>query len=354
MAKKYAILRFKNIKSAQALGHAYCHNYRETIANNVDPSRISQDAEIIKMEDANYNAAYKRRLEETGAKPARNNQQARAIEAILTYSDKLKEENFDVNKWVNLNVKWLQDRFGKENVVSVVLHLDETAPHLHAIIIPIVDGKLDATRMMQSRPDQQREHNGQKGYAYLQDRYAEYMTSLGLYRGITSSPATHEDLKDFKKALGKVVHDKLPEKEPQESIGDYQKRINAVHRERMMAAFKKTKEQEREIVELLGEIQNKPDETERLNNTIRELQTQLEILRKNAVTEKLRKQAATFSNILAALRGGYLEESARKEMFEQLSELNRAGDLLAKGFTVEEIKDGTATPEISVEKEENP
>ncbi|MEG1564189.1 MAG: plasmid recombination protein [Bacteroides sp.] len=31
--------------------------------------------------------------------------------------------------------------FGKENVVSAVLHLDETTLHIHATMIPIVTGE---------------------------------------------------------------------------------------------------------------------------------------------------------------------------------------------------------------------
>jgi len=48
----------------------------------------------------------------------------------------------------------LQEEFGKDNVVSAVLHMDETTPHIHATIVPIVQG--------QRRKAHAEENNGKK------------------------------------------------------------------------------------------------------------------------------------------------------------------------------------------------
>lgn len=37
-----------------------------------------------------------------------------------------------------------EKEFGKENVVSIDLHLDESSPHVHVIVIPVFEGKLQA------------------------------------------------------------------------------------------------------------------------------------------------------------------------------------------------------------------
>ena len=34
------------------------------------------------------------------------------------------------------------EKYGNENILSVVVHMDETNPHLHLNIVPIIDGKL--------------------------------------------------------------------------------------------------------------------------------------------------------------------------------------------------------------------
>lgn len=43
---------------------------------------------------------------------------------------------------------WLAEEFGAENIVSVVLHADESTPHVQAVVVPIKDGKLNAKNWM--------------------------------------------------------------------------------------------------------------------------------------------------------------------------------------------------------------
>ena len=40
--------------------------------------------------------------------------------------------------------EWAEQTFGAENVVGIHLHLDESTPHVHAVVTPIKDGKLQA------------------------------------------------------------------------------------------------------------------------------------------------------------------------------------------------------------------
>lgn len=40
--------------------------------------------------------------------------------------------------------EWAENTFGAENVVGIHLHLDESTPHVHAVVTPIKDGKLQA------------------------------------------------------------------------------------------------------------------------------------------------------------------------------------------------------------------
>lgn len=45
-----------------------------------------------------------------------------------------------LDEWCDDNIEWLQESFGKDNFVSVVLHMDEKTPHIHATVVPIVTG----------------------------------------------------------------------------------------------------------------------------------------------------------------------------------------------------------------------
>ena len=39
---------------------------------------------------------------------------------------------------------YFAERYGEENIISAVVHIDETTPHLHLNLIPIADGRLCA------------------------------------------------------------------------------------------------------------------------------------------------------------------------------------------------------------------
>lgn len=47
------------------------------------------------------------------------------------------EKEGKLDAWIKKNIEWFQREFGKENVVSAMLHVDETTPHLHITVVPI-------------------------------------------------------------------------------------------------------------------------------------------------------------------------------------------------------------------------
>ena len=112
-----------------------------------------------------------------------------------------------LDAWAKDSCGWLQKTFGKENVVSAVLHLDEKTPHIHATVVPITRGERRKAKL-------EREKNAQSGkrpYRTKKDRprlcaddvmardklkayqttYAEAMAKYGLQRGVEGSEAKH-------------------------------------------------------------------------------------------------------------------------------------------------------------------
>ena len=59
----------------------------------------------------------------------------------------------DQNKLANASKEWAEKEFGKENVVSIEAHLDESSPHFHVIITPIKNGKLQAKHWLNGPAD---------------------------------------------------------------------------------------------------------------------------------------------------------------------------------------------------------
>ena len=152
---------------------------------------------------------------------------------------KIQEEG-RLERWIEANLKWLHETFGKENVVSCVLHMDEKTPHLHATIVPIVHTER-----------QRREREGEKKYntksgprlsaddvpkrAKLheyQNTYAAAMSEFGLKRGIVGSTARH---------IATSTHYKQQMQQPEENIANLQEEVEKTKEEKstLLAIFGK-------------------------------------------------------------------------------------------------------------------
>ncbi|WP_373732838.1 MobV family relaxase, partial [Bacteroides heparinolyticus] len=118
-----------------------------------------------------------------------------------------------LDEWCEDNLRYLSETFGRENIVSAVLHRDEQTPHIHATLVPIVREErkrkkkeqqvkkryrkkpTDATRLC---ADDVMTRAKLKSY---QDTYAQAMSRYGLQRGIDGSEAKHISTRQYYRDL---------------------------------------------------------------------------------------------------------------------------------------------------------
>jgi len=93
----------------------------------------------------------------------------------------------EIERWARDMYDTLESRFGEENILSFVVHLDERTPHIHADVIPVTpDGKISFNKVMV----------GADKYEYsrrsmaLHDLFAAVNARWGLERG-DSVAVTH-------------------------------------------------------------------------------------------------------------------------------------------------------------------
>ena len=122
------------------------------VPDNADESRVHLNRELVsrtvtdpstgKAKTLTIQQAVNRRIEEAGIKKVRSNQNT-CIEIIFSGSPEtmcaMSQEQ--VNAWANDTLAWARGRWGYENVVSATLHCDEKTPHMHVIVVPIVQGQ---------------------------------------------------------------------------------------------------------------------------------------------------------------------------------------------------------------------
>ena len=84
-------------------------------------------------------------------------------------------------------VKFFANKYGAENIISAVVHMDETTPHLHLNLVPITGGKLCSKDLFSP-----------KKLSLLQTELAEVVgKKWGLKRGKIGSTARHVEAAEY-------------------------------------------------------------------------------------------------------------------------------------------------------------
>lgn len=212
----YAVLHMEKTSGTDSAMSA--HIERTIKPKNADESRTHLNRELIKFPDGvkNRTQAIQHRLDTAGLTRKIGNNQVRAIRILLTgtHEDMERITNEDrLDEWCNDNLKYLADTFGKENIVSAVLHMDERTPHIHATLVPIVKGE----RKRRKKEEQVKKRYRKKPtdtarlcadeimtrakLKSYQDTYAQSMSGYGLQRGIDGSEARHITTRQYYRDL---------------------------------------------------------------------------------------------------------------------------------------------------------
>lgn len=198
------------------------HIERKVIHPNVDPNRVHLNKELIEFPDEvnNRTEAIQHRLKTAGLKRQVGKNQVQVIRFMLSGSsedmERIQREG-KLDEWCKDNIDWLKKTYGEENVVAATLHMDETSPHIHASVVPIVQGerrqKESKKKNEQEQPDKPKRKYKKKDpnrvrlccddvmaktkLIEYQDSYGEAMNKYGLERGIKGSDARHITLTEF-------------------------------------------------------------------------------------------------------------------------------------------------------------
>ena len=187
----YAILRVEKCKSWGHVKAMADEHLRQGDFPHVDVSRSERNRVLVGSADPT--ADLRRYIEAAGAKVCTQGHRASvlALDLVLAMPPEWAGSASEAQQeaWISSTQAWLAKTFGAANVISSVLHLDETTPHVQAIVCP-----LDTTPRAKGssvRLNAARWLDGKAKLAALQDSYAESVSHLGLERGIRGSKAVH-------------------------------------------------------------------------------------------------------------------------------------------------------------------
>ena len=213
-------------------------------------------------------------------------------------------------------VRFFAERYGEDNIISAVVHMDETTPHLHLNLIPIADERLSAKTLF-----------GRKELQRLQtDFHAVVGKKWNLQRGKEGSQAKHLSTAEFK--AKKIIE--------QASVqADHKLQVAQLHADDIIAlansqADHKLQMAQSQADELVAQANSQADNAkaqaqEYLDGVIQSVENE-----KVKPIPKRRRQAEEEISLLrteneALRQSKSIADRDRKDLFEQLQKAERAG-----------------------------
>lgn len=192
----YFVCHVEKFKSNDVRG-LQIHNQRESSKsknNDIDPYRTILNYDLHNEDKINYNHRVKEIIAEgyKGAKAIRKDATVMTSTIITSdkgFFDKLSLE--EQRKFFEEAYNFLKECYGEKNIVSAVVHMDETTPHMHLTAVPLTDdGKLSAKTIID-----------RKFLRHIQKAIPELLQSKGfdIERGVEGSAKGHTDTDDYKK-----------------------------------------------------------------------------------------------------------------------------------------------------------
>ena len=227
----YAIFRSEPIYTLADLAQIGSHNKREKKAYqsnpDIDISKTKNNIEIVPLSEKyikgfynltkEYKKEHDKRMETTREDRKKTFKQMLdssnnvVADELLFTSDKDFFKGMSkkqILKWANTCMDFVYKDLGytKEQVLHATVHMDETTPHLHCVVVPLIkkfDKRINAEKYTISK----KHYIKDKAHlSELQDKYYERLikSNFKLERGIKNSDNEHIKIKEFKKITKKL------------------------------------------------------------------------------------------------------------------------------------------------------
>ena len=278
----------------------------------------------------------------------------------------------DIEEWAKDVYRFVAYKYGEENIVAFVVHLDETNAHCHCTLLPISEGKFAYKQIFA----------GKDKYEYsarmkqLHSDYAEVNKRWGMERGtsISESGARHRTTEEYRRQLSQQCTDSEREiAAHQRTLAELQDEIRLAERRvkgltsmvNNLLAQKTEKEAalaelHRQILEAkdapdalrakvvalekeLGDIQSKlDDKQDKLNEADRKLvDLRNEMAATQERTDELRQEAKRYSATIRTGANCVLKDALLDNMvndfMQRVSQLGDDGKNVFDGSVVQDI-----------------
>ena len=233
----YSIVRVSKVKSGTNTTGIQKHVQREN--NNyenedIDHSKTYLNYDLVNANKQNFNNLIDEKIEQnyTGKRKIRTDA-IKHIDGLITSDNDFFDNQTpeDTKQFFEYAKEFLEQEYGKDNLLYATVHMDEKTPHMHYGVVPITDdGRLSAKEVVGNK----------KALTAFQDRFNEHVKQRGydLERGQSRqvTNAKHEQISQYKQKT--EYHKQEYERESQKTdhikqkndklMQQYQKSLNTL------------------------------------------------------------------------------------------------------------------------------
>ena len=209
----YAIMRCAKLKTMGGVASSLQHNFRERETLNADADRTPDNEHLSAQSTDEAMGQLRELLPEKRRKDA-----VIAVEYLFTTSPewaKAASEAAQARFFVE-SMKWLENKYGAQNVITATIQRDETTPHLSAFVVPITgDGRLSAKEFIGNKAKMSAD----------QTSFAEAVEEVGLKRGVKGSKARHQTISQYYARVNDSERGEIKQSKTEEVALDVQPRV---------------------------------------------------------------------------------------------------------------------------------
>lgn len=204
----------------------------------------------------------------------------------------------DIERWAQDMYRFASDKWGEENIVAFIVHLDETNPHIHMTLLPIDKDKKFAFKKMFAGKDK---YEYKEIMLALHDELAKVNEKWGLMRGdsIAVTGAKHRTTEEYKRELSgqcttlerQIEENKKILKQLYDDIRFAEKRVKGLTTMTLNLEQRKD-ELEKEIAAVNEELKNGKGNSEELHERIKKLDNDLQKVLDNLADKQIKLEHA--------------------------------------------------------------
>lgn len=215
----------------------------------------------------------------------------------------------DIEDWAKDVYRFVADKYGEENVVAFIVHLDETNPHVHCTLLPIKDGKFAYKQIFAGKD----KYEFSARMKNLHSEFAEVNRRWGMERGtsVSETGARHRTTEEYRRQLS-------------EQCTTIEQTITA-HQRTLVSLQSDIRLAERRVKGLTSMVGNLLQEKAEKEAALAELHRQ--ILAGHANPDALRRQVHQLEKELSSI------QTKLDDKQEKLSEADRKLDALREEMT---------------------